>query len=232
MLTDALSARPRRGAARRVRRGEGRDEGVRHPARQAAQDLRAVLHHQAHRRGNRPRPLDGLRHRQADRRLYLRRQRGWPRHHVLALFPGTRRARAGRRPGREPTARLRWPRARGSSCWSRTRRRSARSPAGRCGCAATPCSRPRTPRRRSDAGGRDAQRRRLRHRRGDARNGRAVLGEDRARAPARHPRRLRIGLCRGQPRGQPGEVPNSVFLPKPFSLKELTETVHAQITRV
>ena len=33
------------------------------------QDLRAVLHHQGGRQGHRPRPVDGLRHRQADGRL-------------------------------------------------------------------------------------------------------------------------------------------------------------------
>ncbi len=44
---------------------------------------------------------------------------------------------------------VRWrARAKASCCWSRTRRRSAPLPRGRCGCAATPCSRPRMPRRR------------------------------------------------------------------------------------
>ena len=55
--------------------GRGRGHRARHSARGPRQDLRAVLHHQGGRQGHRPRPVDGLRHRQADRRLCVLRQR-------------------------------------------------------------------------------------------------------------------------------------------------------------
>ena len=48
---------------------EVQDTGHGIPERSARQDLRALLHHQGSRQGHRPRPLHGLRHRQADRRL-------------------------------------------------------------------------------------------------------------------------------------------------------------------
>ena len=54
----------------------------RHPARGPRQDLRAVLHHQGSRQGHRPRPVDGLWHRQADRRLCVLRQRAGRRRDV------------------------------------------------------------------------------------------------------------------------------------------------------
>ena len=47
------------------------DTGPGHPARARAADLRPVLHHQGSRRGDRPRPVDHLRHRQGPRRLDL-----------------------------------------------------------------------------------------------------------------------------------------------------------------
>ena len=68
-----LQGRERR--SRRLRAGRGRGHRARHPGRGAGQDLRAVLHHQGGRQGHGPRPVDGLRHRQADRRLRVLRQR-------------------------------------------------------------------------------------------------------------------------------------------------------------
>ena len=47
----------------------------RHSGRGAGQDFRAFLHHQGGRQGHRARPVDGLRHRQADGRLRVLRQR-------------------------------------------------------------------------------------------------------------------------------------------------------------
>ena len=57
-----------------------RDE--REDAREA---LRAVLYDKGRGQGHRPRPLNRLRHREAERRLYLGRQRTWPRFHVPDL---------------------------------------------------------------------------------------------------------------------------------------------------
>ena len=68
--------------AGRLRAGRGRGHRPRHPARGAGQDLRAVLHHQGGRQGHRPRPVDGLRHRQADRRLRVLRERAGRRRDV------------------------------------------------------------------------------------------------------------------------------------------------------
>ena len=87
----------------RLRGHRGRRYRPRHPRGQAQQDLRAVLHHQAGRRGHRPRPLDRLRHRQADRRLHLRRQPAGPGrdlHHLPARLRQDRDAR--RRPSPKP----------------------------------------------------------------------------------------------------------------------------------
>ena len=46
------------------------------------EDLRAFLHHQGSRQGHGARPVDGLRHHQADRRLHLLRFRGRQGHDV------------------------------------------------------------------------------------------------------------------------------------------------------
>ena len=71
-----------RDAARRIRAGRSRGYRHRHRAGDHRQDLRPVLHHQGHRQGHRPRALDRLRHRQADRRLHLCRLGGRQRHDV------------------------------------------------------------------------------------------------------------------------------------------------------
>jgi two-component system cell cycle sensor histidine kinase/response regulator CckA len=55
------------------------DTGVGIPTENLVEDLRALLHHQGSRQGDRPRPLHRLRHRQADRRLHLRGPRKWGR---------------------------------------------------------------------------------------------------------------------------------------------------------
>ena len=58
-------------AAGRLRADRGRGHRHRHDARDHGEDLRAVLLHQGAGQGHRPRPLDRLRHHQADRRLHL-----------------------------------------------------------------------------------------------------------------------------------------------------------------
>ena len=68
----------------RQRRRDGRpDTGT---------DLRALLHDQAPRRGHRPWPVDGLRHRDAERRVHLGVQRAAPGHDVQGLLPARLRA--------------------------------------------------------------------------------------------------------------------------------------------
>ena len=76
--------------ARRVLCGDERDRyRARHVTRHAGPDLRAVLHDEGGRQGDRARAVDGLRHAEADRRVHLRRQRDRPRHDVPPVFsPG------------------------------------------------------------------------------------------------------------------------------------------------
>ena len=54
---------------------DGERHRHRHGRRDPAAHLRAVLHHQGAGQGHRPGSGDGLRHREAERRLHLRRQR-------------------------------------------------------------------------------------------------------------------------------------------------------------
>ena len=94
---DRGPARPARRQRHRARHGRGGREAP----------LRAVLHHQGRRRGDRPRARDGVRRRQAERRRHLRLQRARPRHHVQDLPAGRHRARrapASRRPSPRPRA--------------------------------------------------------------------------------------------------------------------------------
>ena len=89
----------------------------RHSRRDRRQDLRAVLHDQGGRQGHRPRPLHGLRHRQADRRLHLcatpRPARAptfrifLPRHHRRDRRPSRSRGRQRRGQGSRPSAKPR-----------------------------------------------------------------------------------------------------------------------------
>ena len=70
------------------------DTGVGMDARRSRAHLRAVLHHQGAGQGDRPRPRDGLRDRQAERRQHLGVQRARAGHDVQGL-PAARRV-AGR----------------------------------------------------------------------------------------------------------------------------------------
>ena len=80
--------------------GRGRGHRPRHSGRRAGQDFRAVLHHQGSRQGHRPRPVDGLWHRQADRRLRVLRQRAG-RRRDLPHPPAPPRRAEGRGAGQE-----------------------------------------------------------------------------------------------------------------------------------
>ena len=74
--SEALCASAPATAARRLRADPGDRHRDRHERRGAREDLRAVLLDQGGRPRHRTWPLHRLRHRQADRRLCLRRQRG------------------------------------------------------------------------------------------------------------------------------------------------------------
>ena len=98
--------------AGRLRAGRGRGHRHRHAARGHGQDLRAVLLDQGSRQGHRPRPVDRLRHRQADRRLHLPREHDRQGHDVprlsaRATFPSrrARRRAAQAKPKKERVAR-------------------------------------------------------------------------------------------------------------------------------
>ncbi|MBK7976492.1 MAG: HAMP domain-containing protein [Deltaproteobacteria bacterium] len=104
LLMNAIDASPPGGRSRSRCRARslghsGRGHRPWHPARRAAADLRAVLHHQGDRGGSRPRPRRGLRHRRAapwrDRRD-LEPGRGRPVHRRAATrspYRATPRAR-------------------------------------------------------------------------------------------------------------------------------------------
>ena len=99
----------------------------RHSRRHRRQDFRAVLLDQGGRQGHRARAVDGLRHRQADRRLHLCRLRSRPRHLVphlpAAASSPNRRCRRPR-----PMAR---PRTAGGAQARRRPDRAGHHPAGR-----------------------------------------------------------------------------------------------------
>ena len=97
----ADAPRPRDHAARRIRAGRGHRHRHRHRRGEPGAHLRAVLLHQGGGLGHRARPLHRLRHRQADRRLRLRRERGAQGRAILDLpaAPPGRRGH-GRRPRR------------------------------------------------------------------------------------------------------------------------------------
>ncbi len=97
-------ARPRNHAGRQLHADRGRRYRYRHPQGEFGADLRAVLLDQGNRLRHRAWPVDGVRHRQADRRVHFRRQRDRARRGVpdLSAAPpaGRRRARtAAARPG-------------------------------------------------------------------------------------------------------------------------------------
>ena len=108
------------GRSGRLCAGRGPGHRPRHPGRRDGQDLRALLHHQGGRQGHRPRPVDGLRHRQADRRLRVLRERAGRRRDLPHPAAPPRRSEKPRTPARKK------PRSRGGGPdWPR------RDPAGR-----------------------------------------------------------------------------------------------------
>ena len=188
-------------ARRRLRAGRGGRHRHRHPARDHRQDLRSVLLDQGGRQGHGPRPLDRLRHRQADRRLHLsgfRARQGHDLPHLPAApragrcrrdvrHPGAadRRRGAGRRKSAKTDAR-RSPRpispGRAPSCWSRTRRGFARSTPAVLPRAAIRCWRPATASRRSRCSKARRSGRSGGVRRGDAGDGRPDAAQGTAQA--------------------------------------------------
>ena len=121
----------------------GRGYRPRHSRRRARQDFRALLHHQGGRQGHRPRPLDGLWHRQADGRLCLLRKRArQPARHSAFCCRATSPTNPTSRSRRKPPNRRPISPAAAPFCWSRTRRRSGPSLHARSPRAAIRCSRP------------------------------------------------------------------------------------------
>ncbi len=87
------------------------DTGTGMDGSRAGEDLRALLHHQGNGQGHRPRPLDGVRHRQAIGRLHRRRFEARARHDLPHLHapPHSRGAMNCRRTPRPRRSRSRPP---------------------------------------------------------------------------------------------------------------------------
>ena len=100
------------------------------PRRRRRAHLRAVLHDERAGQGHRPRAGDGLRHREAERRVHLGLQRAGTWHDVQDLSAPN--ARRGREAGTVPVQRRAATRRRRPSCWSRTRRQGPRKLARTC----------------------------------------------------------------------------------------------------
>ena len=106
-----------------VRARHRRRHGRRHPG----PHLRAVLHHQGAGQGHRPRPVDGVRDRGAERRAHRRRERAGAGSHVHDLSCPRHEPGAGRRGRRASPTGAACPPGTRRCCWWRTRRRCARS---------------------------------------------------------------------------------------------------------
>jgi signal transduction histidine kinase len=175
-----------------------RDQGVGIPADKLGKIFRAVLHHQEDRRGHRPGPVHRLRHRQADRRLHLRRFAcrlgvGVPpvfsRPHCLGR--ADRRGDGGAAQADPPAGGRRRAAGRGRGAGARLRQP---------GIAHARLHRDRGGERRggaADARGCLAEDRRVRHRRDHARPRRSHLGGRGAEGPAGGEGGVRLGLRRG-----------------------------------
>ena len=186
----------------------------RHSRRYRRQDLRAVLLDQGSRQGHRPRALDRLRHRQADRRLRLCRLRGRQGHHVPHL-PAAASPRTGSAAGAAGGQRRGQGRRRAAEAAGRSDR-AGHHPAGRrrgrpafAQCARTALARLQRDRglqrRRGDgsAGGKGRRGRSRRLRRGDAGNGRPDAAARDAQAQSEPQDHLRLRLCRRGLRQEP-----------------------------
>ena len=129
---DGRPAQPTRRGARRQRHRR------RHAARRAGAHLRAVLHHQGSREGHRPRPLDGVRHREAVRRHDHRGQRAGQGTTFTIVLPAAEAMVDERRRRSSTTSDCRAAPRR--FCSSRTRRRFAFWRGARSRSAATRCA--------------------------------------------------------------------------------------------
>ena len=139
-LDEAYARDARRDAPGPVRDAGGQRHRRRHGRGDARAHLRAVLHDEGAGQGQRPRPGDRLRHREAERRLHLGLQRaGHGTVFKVYLPPAQTRAvpRADRSRGQRRQRRT----AGKPCCSSRTRTPCGRSRARCCAATATSCSR-------------------------------------------------------------------------------------------
>ena len=197
----------------------------------AAAPVRAVLHDQGNREGHRPRPVDDLRHRQAEQRLHLGVQRARPRDDVQGLPAALDRGR--RAPDASPGGR-RTGQARVGDRAAR-RRRGRRAPA----LEAHPRQR-----RLSRAGSRERGRRRETvraprrlDRSGGDRRDHARLRRPRAAEPAAACERPRCACCTcpatpsNPPRTKAGIDRGLPFVQKPFTAAEFVRQVRDALDR-
>ncbi len=187
----------------------------RHSRRYRRQDLRAVLLDQGSRQGHRPRPVDGVRHRQADRRLRLRRLRSRAR--APRSASSCRAIIAEQEAQPEPAAANGAAKAAGRAAKAAGRPdRAGHHPAGRGrgGPALAQCARPALARLQRDrglqrhrgdggAGGEERRGRSRGVRRGDAGNGRPDAAAGDAQAQSQPEDHLRLRLCRRSLRQEP-----------------------------
>ena len=148
--------------------------------------------------GHRARARDGVRHRQAERRLHLGHQRGGPGHHLQDL-PAARWTSAEAEVAAAPPPHRRRTRP-GGSCWSKTTRRAGADAPSSGGRGATRCSsRGKAGRGARLGGGPSEPRRPAGHGRRHARPRRKRSRPSPRRAAAGPARSLRVGLRRRRP---------------------------------
>ncbi len=201
--------------------------GPRHGCRDPVASVRAVLHDQGDRERNGPRPRDGLRHRETERRVHLLRLGGRPWHVVPDLPAGGGRSTRGR-PG--PAGgfheRLRDHPARGG--------RASRPPVVGADPRQTRLHDPDGFGRRRGAGGRRGPSRAdppARDRCGDARDERCRAGPPLGRAAARPARAVRVGVYGRRNRPPRGPGPGSGARRKTVSPDELARHVRRVLDR-